>query len=181
METILAMIQKAYPGVTQDKLGEQICDFSRQETWDTFMDVLKYVYTTTMPFNRHLGIRVDKLTRDLVIVRFAMRPEFIGNYEQGVLHGGVISAVIDLTGGLISQVNALVNLDGRPLTELYHDLARMSTINIRVDYLKPGSGKEFRCEGRIKRVGSRVGVTSLEVFNDLEELVAVGTGSYMVG
>ena len=59
-------------------------------------------------------------------------------------------------------------------------LGRLGTIDLRVDYLRSGSGESFRAEGRILRGGNRVAVTRMELFDDSGTLIAVGTGTYIV-
>jgi len=50
-----------------------------------------------------------------------------------------------------------------------------------VDYLRPGLGKCFYTTGAIMRNGKKVTVARMELHNDLEKLIAVGTGTYIVG
>jgi len=52
---------------------------------------------------------------------------------------------------------------------------------LRVDYLRPGTGKNFTAKGWILRTGNKVSVTRMELHNDQQELIAVGTGTYTVG
>jgi uncharacterized protein (TIGR00369 family) len=57
----------------------------------------------------------------------------------------------------------------------------VGTIDLRVDYLRPGRGKTFIARGRIMRAGRKVAVVRMEMHNESELLVAVGTGTYMIG
>ena len=57
----------------------------------------------------------------------------------------------------------------------------MGTIDLRVDYLRPGRGTHFLAEARLLRAGNKVAVTRMELHNDKEELLAVGTGTYLCG
>ena len=50
-------------------------------------------------FNRLLGFRLDHVDAREGQNSFVAKPELIGNFHQGILHGGVISAVIDTAGG----------------------------------------------------------------------------------
>ena len=50
-------------------------------------------------FNQHMGIRVSSLDRHGVTLAFDMRPELVGHDHYERLHGGVISATLDATGG----------------------------------------------------------------------------------
>ena len=57
---------------------------------------------------------------------------------------------------------------------------QLGTIDLRVDYLRPGRGESFTATGHNLRTGRRVAVARVELRNDLDELIAVGTGSYVV-
>jgi uncharacterized protein (TIGR00369 family) len=50
-----------------------------------------------------------------------------------------------------------------------------------VDYLRPGFGRTFRATAYVLRVGRKVAVTRMELHDDQQTLVAVGTGAYIVG
>lgn len=167
--------------IAPDKILEQTVDIEDKEIIKKIFAMLSYVYDEKMPFNKYLGIRVDTLDLEKVIIRTDMQKDLVGNYEQEILHGGVISAVIDLTGGIIAQANAISNMKGITVGEMAQNFAMMSTINMRVDYLRPGKGKYFLCEGAVVRTGNKVSVTRMEFYNDVKQLIAVGTGSYMVG
>ena len=59
-----------------------------------------------IPFNRLLGIELDELSAERVTMHLPMKPELIGNFVQGILHGGVISALLDVTGGAMALIGA---------------------------------------------------------------------------
>jgi uncharacterized protein (TIGR00369 family) len=59
--------------------------------------------------------------------------------------------------------------------------ADFGTIDLRVDYLRPGWGRQFLASGTVLRAGRRVAVTRSELHNDEGVLVAVGTGAYITG
>ena len=71
-----------------------------------------------LPFNRHLGISVTYLTPEGAGLEFAMREELIGNYVHGILHGGVISSVLDVTGGLTATISSAERLISLSPTEI---------------------------------------------------------------
>ena len=104
---------------------------------------LKGMYEEKMPFNRLLGIRIDSLTPTNVTVSIDMREELVGNYMRQILHGGVISSVLDLTGGLIASVELLKHLGNIGFDEIEKRLTRVGTIDMRVDYLRAGDGVFF--------------------------------------
>jgi uncharacterized protein (TIGR00369 family) len=149
--------------------------------FESQMQYLKAMYEEKIPFNKILGFEVETLSVSKVVVGFAMRADLIGNYFLETLHGGVISAVLDATGGLSVSVSLLEKLQGEPEEEIEKRMARIGTIDLRVDYLRPGRGKTFRAVSAIMRTGRKVAVTRMELHNDERVLVAVGTGTYIVG
>lgn len=145
------------------------------------LDLLRDVYANQMPFHRLLDVRIDSLTLNKIRVRIDMREELVGNYMRRILHGGVISSVLDLTGGLIAFVELLKQLEHMGQDELRQRLARVGTIDLRVDYLRMGEGIYFTASGSVLRKGNKVAVIRTELCNDQEVLIAAGTGTYLVG
>lgn len=144
-------------------------------------DLLRRLYDDMLPFNRLLGIRVTALEPDCGRMAFAMREALIGNVFHGILHGGVISAVLDTVGGMTASAGLVERIAGLTEAEIEANFARVGTIDLRVDYLRPGKGERFSASGRIMRSGRKVTVVRMEMHNERDLLLAVGTGTYMVG
>jgi uncharacterized protein (TIGR00369 family) len=144
------------------------------------LTIIRESFVERMPFNRILGIDVLSLQHDRAECRFAMRPELVGNYVRNILHGGVTSAVLDVTGGLVAFLGVQRKLRGKPVDEILERFTRIGTIDLRVDYLRPGTGQAFVARGFPLRTGNKVTVTRMELFNDSDELIAVGTAAYTV-
>jgi uncharacterized protein (TIGR00369 family) len=134
-----------------------------------------------LPFNRTLGLTVKTIAPARAQMMFAKSPNLIGNYIQDVLHGGVISSVLDATGGLTAGTIIIERVLAQKQTPAPKSLLRMGTIDLRVDYLRPGQGETFIATGSIMRAGRKVAVTRMELHNDQNLLIAVGTGTYLVG
>ncbi len=134
-----------------------------------------------LPFNRYLGMNIVGLSPEEAGFTFDMRDELIGNFVQGTLHGGVISAVLDTTGGMTATFSLIEKLRGIPAEEMISRIARIGTIDLRVDYLRPGRGTRFFSRGTIMRAGNKVAVTRMEIKNQEQVLIAVGTGAYLIG
>ena len=141
---------------------------------------LRRAFEERIPFNALLGIRVEAAGLDRVVLGFDKSPEKVGNFVRGTLHGGVISAVLDATGGLVAFVNALQRVRNADPEEQMGALARIGTIDLRVDYLRGATGERYRATGHILRAGSRVAVTRMELHDENDRLVATGTGTYMI-
>ena len=58
--------------------------------------------------------------------------------------------------------------------------ARLGTIDLRIDYLRPGIGRFFVASAGILRLGGRVGSAQMRLVNDEERLIATGAASYML-
>jgi uncharacterized protein (TIGR00369 family) len=149
--------------------------------WDAVLTIVRDVYEK-LPFNKVLGLRVDHLEAERAGFRFDRREDLVGNFVQGILHGGVISAVLDTTGGMMATVSALGRLhaNGSTREEMAASFARYGTIDMRVDYLRPGRGEHFVSTATIMRTGRTVAVTRMELTNDDGNLIAVGTGAYKI-
>ncbi len=144
------------------------------------LEALREMVDERIPFNRTLGLVLESITDDRPRLAIAMRPDLVGNYLRGNLHGGVISSVIDVTGGVTAFLGALRKLTDQPLDKKLQQFARLGTIDLRIDYLRPGHGERFLVTGHVLRTGNKVAVTRIEMHNDSGELIAVGTGAYVV-
>ncbi|HEX5793165.1 MAG TPA: thioesterase family protein, partial [Rheinheimera sp.] len=89
-----------------------------------------------MPFNRLLGLTVTRFAEDGVEVCFDWSEQLIGNPLQKILHGGVIASVLDVAGGIMAVSSALGRLTDVEPAQLVERLGKMSTIDIRTDYLR---------------------------------------------
>ena len=110
-----------------------------------------------------------------------MRPELIGNFKRGNLHGGVISSVLDAIGGMVVWTEIMKKMEYQSFEEISQRFSKIGTIDLRVDFLRPGLGKFFTATGTKLRTGNKVSVTRMELHDEKGILIAAGTGSYLVG
>ena len=71
-------------------------------------------------------------------------------------------------------------LQGKSWQDKIERIRRINTIDLRVDYLRPGAGTSFVATGSILRTGKTVAVSRIELHNEEDRLIAVGTGSYFL-
>ncbi len=133
------------------------------------------------PFIDLLGLTFERLDSGEILVKLPMRDELIGNLETGTVHGGAISAMLDVTGGLAVFQKLRKDMQDQSLEDQMKRLSKVKTIDMRVDYLRPPKGNEFIGTASILRGGNKVAATRMELHNDDEKLIAVGTGTYTVG
>ena len=145
------------------------------------LDSVRGIFVEQIPFNRVLVLSIEELSAERARIRFEMRDDLVGNFVHGSLHGGVISAVLDVTGGLMAFTSLLLETGDSQMDDARARLARTGTVDLRVDYLRPGKGSHFYSTGFVLRKGSRLAVIRMELHNDRSELIAVGTGAYSIG
>ena len=134
-----------------------------------YREALIQFFEEQIPFNRHLGIRVDLLDPGHCVLRLPFAESLVGDPFRRALHGGVLSTIADAAGGLavFAEVDSV--------------LARVSTVDLRVDYLRKGLEEELFCEANVLRLGNRVAVTAMTLRQQGGTyVVAEGRGVYNV-
>ena len=138
------------------------------------------IFEQHIVFNQVLGLRIDSLEADIVKAHIPMRPELIGHFTHQRLHGGVISATLDAMGGLaVMAAIGARHMDEAPLARL-HRFGKLGTIDLRIDYLRPGVGQMFHATAEVLRLGSRVASTRMQFVGADGGLVSSGSGAYIV-
>lgn len=142
---------------------------------------VKELSSFLIPFHKTIGLVATQVELDRVEMQIKMREDLVGNPFQRILHGGLIATVLDATGGMLALVHALHALGDQPTGEAIERLKDLGTIDLRIDYLRPGKGEIFISSAKIIRAGSRVSVARMELHNSEGTHIALGTGTYIVG
>ena len=145
-----------------------------------YIEAVRTLFEQTIAFNQVLGLRVIAIRPGSVDGSLAMKPELIGHPTHQRLHGGVISASLDAMAGLaiIAAIGAR-HMD-EPWAQRMHRFARLGTIDLRIDYLRPATGPEFTLSAEVLRLGSRVASTRMDFRDAAGELLASGAAAYIV-
>ena len=145
-----------------------------------FITGLKAIFEEKIVFNQVLGLKITSLAPALVTGRIDMRPELVGHFSFNRIHGGVISAGLDAMGGLAAMAAiGARHMDESPLQRL-HRFSKLGTIDLRIDYLRPGIGESFRMEAEVLRLGSRVASTRMSFLDADGKLLSTGSAAYIV-
>lgn len=145
-----------------------------------FIAALKDIFEDKIAFNRVLGLQITQIVPERVTARIAMKPELIGHYGHQRIHGGVISAGLDAMGGLaVMAAIGARHMDEAPLQRLQR-FAKLGTIDLRVDYLRPGIGASFELRAEVLRLGSRVASTRMEFLDAEGKLLSSAAAAYIV-
>ena len=139
------------------------------------------IFVYHMPFNRALGLELDRLESDYAELSLANQTMLVGNSAQKILHGGVIASVLDVAAGLVCVTSALTRQETITDEELRQRLSRMGTIDLQVDYLRPGRGERFTASSSLLRGGNKVSVARVELHNDAGMHIASATATYLIG
>lgn len=136
---------------------------------------------TAIPFNRMLGLKLEEVKPDYITMSFSMKKELIGNFLHGILHGGVISSVIDMAGGVAVMMAAIQKHQNKSIDELKDILGKSSTIDLSVNFIRPGKGEQFIAKAYALHSGKRISFSRIELFNQAQSLIATGSATYLIG
>ena len=133
---------------------------------ESHLDVLRLMEEHA-PFNRLLGMKGETLEPGHAVIVLPVREDFVGDPRRPALHGGVVSALVDTTGGAAAWA-ALGPGES------------VSTVDLRVDFLEPAQlAGPLRAEARLLRKGNRVCHVRVSVTQD-GVLVAEGSAVYNI-
>ena len=150
-------------------------------TREQVQDFIKKLFDEHIPFNRYVGLNIVESRPEYVKIKIGMRDELVGNFYHKMLHGGVITTILDVAGGLVAMLSTVEKIENLDVNYLRKRLVNVGTVDIHINFLLPGRGVEFTATSIIIRQGSKVAVTRMELKNEINELIAIGTATYLVG
>ena len=130
-------------------------------------DALIQFFEEGIAFNKHLGMRVDDITDARCRIVIPYQDHLVGDPFRPALHGGVLSALADTAGGLAVFLRV----------GTIH--ARVSTVDLRMDYYLPAGKADLYAEASVVRMGNRVGVARIALHQG-GPTVAEGKGVYNI-
>ena len=138
------------------------------------------LFEEKITFNKVLGIKLAEIKPDRVTARLPMREDLIGHYLHQRIHGGVISACLDALGGIAIMAAVGARHLDEPVEQRMKRFMKLGTIDLRIDYLRPGVGAHCELSADVLRLGSRVGSTRMEFRGADGKLMATGSGAYIM-
>jgi uncharacterized protein (TIGR00369 family) len=131
----------------------------RQAERDAALEAL----TGAVPYNRLLGVRFDRLGDELT-GRMAFKPMLIGNPVLPALHGGVTGSFLEITALMqLAWDQVLAQMEEAPVPPFP---AMPKTIDITIDYLRPGLPREVFARASVQKAGRRVANLHVEAWQD---------------
>lgn len=134
----------------------------------------------TIPFNRLIGLQLEKVEQDHVLMRIDMKPELVGNFLHGILHGGVTASVFDMAGGTAVMTQMALAYPEKSAMELMKQFGLLATIDLQVSYLRPGKGERFIIKAWLTKQGNHVSFAQMELRDPTDTLIATGSGTYLL-
>ena len=145
------------------------------------LDKISQIFLEVLPFNTLFQYRIGELTNNRAELIFDRRDEFIGNQMQNILHGGVISSALDTVGGFIAARSLFTNTQECSIAEFTERFSKLGTVNLHVDFLRPGKGTCFTATAQTERMGNKIGVFRVALHNEHNIQIASGVATYLVG
>jgi uncharacterized protein (TIGR00369 family) len=127
-------------------------------------------FAANVPHNRALGIVIDDVGDRWARFRLPYDARLVGDPETGVLHGGVVTALLDGCSG----------------AAVFAALPRMqpiATLDLRIDYLGPAEvGRDLRALATCYHLTRNVAFARAIAFHDDEARpVATSAATFMLG
>lgn len=125
---------------------------------------------TRIPHSQVLGIQFVHGERGRATLMLPYKPELVGNRKTGVLHGGVITTLID-------------NASGLSIYSLLEQAEAIATLDLRIDYLRPATpGLPVYCMAECYRLGRQIAFTRATAYQeDNSQPVAYSVATFMRG
>ena len=116
------------------------------------------------------GLRFDRVAPGEAWSSLPYRPVFVGDAETGVLHGGVVTAMLDESCGMAVQLA----LDGT---------RAIATLDLRIDYQKPATpGLDIKAHSFCYRVTRSIAFVRSTAYQESEDdPVATATACFVIG
>ena len=117
------------------------------------------------PLHRALRLRVTSAGDHDVVLQAEAGPEYLGEDGADYLHGGVVATVLDTAATF-----ALIGATGTD----------WSTVDLRVDYLRPTPAGSLEIRGSAVQIGRRLGRARAELLAaGPGPVLAIATGTFV--
>ncbi len=133
-------------------------------------EIFTEVVEQKIPMAKFIGVKVLEIDEGYVKLLFPYREEFIGDPRSKRLHGGYTATAVDLAGGVAAMTY---------MTSQEDDVA---TLDMRIDYIRPGKAKEIIAEGRVISKRRRSIVTDMKIYHPdaADKVIAEGRGVFSI-
>ncbi len=159
-----------------DNLAEMADGFvSKKPSLEEIAERLVEVFNRS-PYIAHSGMTFYYENGEMV-GKIQLNQNLIGNVAFQILHGGVAATILDSIGGLVGMFE-IYRRNQETFDEQTRKVSRLATVDLRIDYLAPGRGKEFIATAEVIRMGRKGHTARMLLTNQEGKPIAVGIASY---
>ncbi len=131
--------------------------------------LLKQVFENQMPVNKLFGLKIIELKEGFVKVHIPFKEEFIGDFIQKRWHGGIQASIADSAGGIVAMTTIAMDLS-----------EKVSTVDMRIDYLHGSEPKDFYAEAKIIKNGKRIIKADIKLYHDESKIISLARCAFSV-
>ena len=132
-------------------------------------DVAAKIIEQSIPLHNFFNVKILEMRDGYCKMLWPYREEVIGNFLSNNWHGGIIAAALDAVGGAVGMATLTSPLD------------RLTTIDLRIDYLRSTGPSDLIVNAELVRSGNRIVATDMEAWQEQEKkLVAKVRAMYSV-
>lgn len=131
----------------------------------------------TSPFFHHLNMKMLLEAQQIRCI-VDMDENLIGNVAFHILHGGVAATLLDSIGGIVAMGELYKRAEKEHIADTVKKVTRLATVDMRIDYLAPGRGKQFIGTAEVLRMGRKGCTMRMHMHNEENKLIATGIASY---
>lgn len=125
-----------------------------------------------IPHAAALGLRVHSTGNRHCTIRVPYAEHLVGDPDTGVIHGGVITAVLDNASGMAVRMGSEVDAPGS-----------MATLDLRIDYMRPAEpGKDLLAYAECYRITTNIAFVRATAYHDSKaDPIATSVATFMLG
>jgi len=143
----------------------EIQQYLRKKEGNHYMDDFTKELWKKSPFIKLLGLEFEKLEQGRTSTRLERRENLLNKHSA--VHGGVIYAIADISMGVAVYTTLKTGEE-------------TSTIEIKINYLKPAKCNLLICEARVLKKGKNLAVVEAEIRSGESDLIAKALGTFML-
>ena len=122
-----------------------------------------------IPHQQAIGFELVELGTNFAVGRIPYHDSLVGNPTSGVVHGGIVTTVLDTVGGMAALARQ-------------GEFVVMATLDLRIDYLRPSTpGEDLVARVECYKLTRNVAFTRGFAFNeDPDDPLASMSATYML-
>ncbi len=133
------------------------------------METIARTFIAAVPYAAALGMQIEVVSGERTVMSMPYDSRLVGDPATGVLHGGAVFALLDMTSGLAVMLHPA-------------GAGGTATIDLRVDYMRPATpGQRIVAEAECYNMTRSVAFVRATAWDDdRTRPVATATGAFTI-